>query len=386
VANQEWRAGALAEAARLGFDLAGVAGVEASARLALFPEWIAAGRAGEMGYLARRNEDGRYLREAVREAYPWARAVLCAGVVYNAEQPRSTAFAGDGERGWISRYAWGEDYHQVLRAKLEAWREWLRAAAAGGEEGAEFQITVDTAPLVEREAARAAGLGWQGKNTCLIHPEKGSWFFLGCIVTSLEMEAEAGLPDRCGSCTRCIEACPTGALAPYAMDASRCVAYLNIELRGTIPEGLRAGMGNNVLGCDICQDVCPWNRRAAVSAAPEFQPRAGMVAPRLEELAGMSEQDYRQRFRHSAVKRAQYAGLRRNVAVAMGNSGNPAFLPILQEWIAGGDAVLAEHAAWAARQLEAREAREAREADDKGERERMAGGGPDGGAAGRRPE
>ncbi|HVA64926.1 MAG TPA: tRNA epoxyqueuosine(34) reductase QueG [Terriglobales bacterium] len=235
---------------------------------------------------------------------------------------------------------------------------WRAAAEEAGEVGAEFKITVDTAPLVEREAARAAGLGWQGKNTCLIHPGKGSWFFLGSIVTSLDLGLELApedapaLPDRCGSCTRCLEACPTQALTPYAMDARRCIAYLNIELRGAIPEGLRAGMGNNVLGCDLCQDVCPWNRRAAVSVAPEFQPRPGLFAPPLAELAGMSEDDYRERFRHSAVKRAKYAGLRRNVAVAMGNSGNPGFLPILQEWIAGEDAVLAEHAAWAARQLQ----------------------------------
>ncbi|MGH9483330.1 MAG: tRNA epoxyqueuosine(34) reductase QueG, partial [Terriglobales bacterium] len=254
--------------------------------------------------------------------------------------------------GWISRYAWGDDYHAVLRSKLEAWIERLRPHA-GSE--ARFQLTVDTAPLAEREAAVQAGLGWQGKNTCLIHPRQGSYFFLGSILTSLELEPDSPLPDRCGSCTRCIAACPTQALTPYAMDASRCLAYLNIELRGSIPEEFRQPMGANLLGCDICQDVCPWNRRAATTAAPEFQPRPGLLAPRLAELAAMTEEDYRERFRHSAVKRAKYAGLRRNLALAMGNSGNPAFVPILQSWVAGADPVLAEHAAWALEQLQSHE-------------------------------
>lgn len=343
---------AVAEAERLGFDLAGIANVAPSATLAMFPDWIAAGRAGTMDYLARRNQQGRFLRESVRQAWPWARSVLCAAVVYNSDQPRSLAFAGDRERGWISRYAWGEDYHQVLRARLEAWQEWLQDEAADPE--AQIKLTVDTAPLVEREAAVGAGLGWQGKNTCLIHPQKGSYLFLGSLVSSLELAGtESGpLPDRCGSCTRCLEACPTEALTPYAMDASRCLAYLNIELRGAIPEGFRAAMGNNLLGCDICQDVCPWNRKAAVSQAPEFTPRPGLMAPLLMELAAMDEAEYRQRFRHSAVKRAKFAGLQRNIAVAMGNSGNPDFVSTLQRWTASRDTVLAEHAAWALQRLE----------------------------------
>lgn len=349
---------ALEEAERQGFDVAGVAPVEASPRLAGFGEWIASGRAGTMDYLARRNELGRYLREEVTAAWPWARSVLCAALVYN------TLTAGDepppdGERGWISRYAWGTDYHRVLGQRLEAWRDRVAAHAPAD---AQFKLTVDTAPLVEREAARQAGLGWQAKNTCLIHPRLGSWFFLGCMVTSLDLAAAPEpLPDRCGSCTRCIEACPTQALEPYHMDATRCLAYLNIELRGSIPEPFRAAMGNNILGCDICQQVCPWNQprpdadgmalRAPLSPLAEFQPRPGLLAPQLAALAALTELAYQEKFRHSAVKRAKWQGLRRNIAIAMGNSGNREFISILKGWECDADPVLSEHARWALSQL-----------------------------------
>ncbi len=343
----ELRDFALQAARAAGFDLCGIAGVAPSARLAAFAPWIESGQAGEMRYLARRADSGRYLREAVREAWPWAQSVICAATVYNAPAPRSLDSTANRERGWISRYAWGDDYHDTLRHRLEQVATRLRAHAPE----AQFHLTVDTAPLVERAAAQQAGLGWQAKNTCLIHPQLGSYFFLGCIVTSLPLAPDAQLPDRCGSCTRCIEACPTQALTPYAMDASRCIAYLNLELRGPVPEPLRPGMGNNLIGCDICQDVCPWNRRAPVTGAPEFQPRPGMVAPLLIELAGLTEDAWRERFRHSAAKRAKFSGLRRSLAITMGNSGNPAFLPTLQRWQADADPVLAEHAAWAVTQI-----------------------------------
>ncbi|MGH9467289.1 MAG: tRNA epoxyqueuosine(34) reductase QueG [Terriglobales bacterium] len=335
-----------------GFDLVGIAGVQPSARMAMFPGWVESGQGGAMEYLARRGEDGHYVRERIQAAWGWARSVLCGGVVYNAKAPRSSEITGDRERGWISRYAWGDDYHEVLRKKLEMWIERLRTTMPPAPEGEQFRAVVDTAPLVERDAAWRAGLGWQGKNTCLIHPEKGSYFFLGSIVTSLELEEEAVLPDRCGSCTRCLEACPTEALTPYHMDASRCLAYMNIELRGRIPDEWRRAMGNNVVGCDICQDVCPWNRRAATTDEAAFQPRPGLLAPKLEDLGALDEAAYRERFRHSAVKRVKFSGLQRNTAIAMGNSGNPKFLPRLQTWMAGDDAELAEHAAWAVREIE----------------------------------
>ncbi|HEY7839782.1 MAG TPA: tRNA epoxyqueuosine(34) reductase QueG [Terriglobales bacterium] len=340
---------AVAEALRQGFDWAGVATAAPPPRLAGVARWLEEGRGGEMRYLERRDEEGHYLREAVTRVWPWARSVLCAAVIYNSHPPEPQQ--EDPRRGWISRYAWGDDYHDVLRARLKAWMERLREYAG---QPAEFHLTVDTAPLVERAAAAAAGLGWQGKNTCLIHPQRGSWFFLGTVVTSLEIAADTPQTDRCGSCTRCIDACPTQALTPYEMDARRCLAYLNIELRGSIPEEFRAPMGDNVLGCDICQEVCPWNRRAPANTttdAAEFQPRLGLFAPLLAELAGMDEAAYRERFRHSAVKRAKFAGLQRNVAIAMGNSGEAEFRPQLEAWAAGDDPVVAEHAQWALRQL-----------------------------------
>ena len=337
----------LAAAAGCGFDWAGVAGVGPAPELAGFAAWMASGRAGEMHYLGRQDAEGRYLREAIGHAWPWARSVLCGAVVYNSLPPEAE-HGGDGSRGWISRYAWGDDYHQVLRQRLECWAERLRETAG---QPVRTALVVDTAPLAERAAAAQAGLGWQGKNTCLIHPQRGSFFFIGAILADLELPPDAPLPDRCGSCTRCIEACPTQALTPYQMDASRCLAYLNIELRGPIPEPLRTPMGDNVLGCDICQEVCPWNRRAPATADAAFQPRPGLLAPLLAELAALTEAEYRQRFRRSAVQRAKFAGLRRNVAIAMGNSGEPGHAAQLADWAESPDAVLAEAAAWALHRL-----------------------------------
>ncbi|HWG36851.1 MAG TPA: tRNA epoxyqueuosine(34) reductase QueG [Terriglobales bacterium] len=344
--SKDW---VLAAAAESGLALAGVAGVEPSATLAAFPEWIASGRAGEMGYLAKTGDTGRYLRSAVQEAWPWARSVLCAGVNYDAGRQRSNAFAGDNERGWISSYAWGADYHEVLRSRLDAWVQRIRGFEGAAD--AQFHLTVDTAPLVEREAARQGGIGWQGKNTCIIHPHRGSFLFLGCVVTSLVVAQDNPLPDRCGTCRRCIEACPTQALEPYKMDASRCLAYLNIELRGAVPEPFRAAMGNNLVGCDICQEVCPWNGRAPSANDPAFEPQPGMFAPLLAELAALTEAEYRAQFRHSAVRRIKYAGMKRNLAIAMGNSGNPEFIPVLQGWMTDPDAMVAEHATWGIKRL-----------------------------------
>ncbi|MGH9541470.1 MAG: tRNA epoxyqueuosine(34) reductase QueG [Terriglobales bacterium] len=347
------------ESAReLGFEIAGVAAVEAFAELRRFPAWIETGQAGEMRYLARRTAaaGGPYLREDIRNAFPWARSVICCGLVYNTRQPKSVE-RDSSERGWISRYAWGDDYHGVLLEQLKALARRLRQEAQGGEDGEHIdqRVYVDTGPVLERVYAHHAGLGWLGKNTCLISQRHGSYFFLGTLVCSLEIEpdasAHAPVADRCGSCTRCIEACPTQALRPYEMDASRCIAYLNIELRGPIPEPLREAMGSNVLGCDICQDVCPWNRSATVTEMAAFQPRPGLVHPELEMLAGLDEAGYRELFRNSAIKRAKWAGLRRNVAVAMGNSGNSRFRERLQAWSESEDAVLREHAQWALQKL-----------------------------------
>jgi epoxyqueuosine reductase len=322
-------------------------------------------------------------------------------------------------RGWIARYAWGRDYHEIMRSKLEK----LRAAINEFAPEAETRVYVDTGPVSERAFARFSGLGWMGKNTCLINEEKGSWFFLGVILTSLALNPDLPAPDRCGSCRACLDACPTGALVePYIMDASRCISYLTIELKGAIPQDLRAGMGANVFGCDICQDVCPWNRRSqdsvrqltdrsqekgfepisvsiqqsAVSnpqasnlqslilnhqsSAPSLQTPApstrspiqnpkskiqnppgtrhptpdtfSLYAPPLAALASMTEDDYRENFRHSALKRAKYRGWLRNLCVAMGNSGDARFITKLQELAAHADPIVREHAEWALAQIQ----------------------------------
>ena len=211
---------------------------------------------------------------------------------------------------------------------------------------------MDTGPLVERVYAKYAGVGWIGKNTCIINQKLGSWLFLGVILTSLELEPDLPAPDRCGTCTRCIDACPTDALvAPYQLDSNRCISYLTIEKRGAIAEDLRAGMGHEVFGCDICQDVCPWNRKAPATGAAEFQPREGLVNPALEWLAEMSDEEFREKFRGSAVRRAKRSGLRRNAVIAMGNSGDRRFAPLLEKLKADEDPVVAESAEWAAKRI-----------------------------------
>jgi epoxyqueuosine reductase len=357
-------------ARRAGFSEAGIAAVPAPGsaedeeeRLR-FAQWIEEGRAGEMEYLKRRDEAGALLRSSVRVALPWARSVIVCAANYNTEQPRSVDAAPEGT-GWIARYAWtgnGErptDYHRVLLRRLETMLEAL-AAEAGPFEARCF---VDTGPVVERVYARYAGVGWVGKNTCLLNQRLGSWIFLGVIVTSLELPEEERTAtlaaDRCGSCTRCIGACPTGALTgPREMDANRCISYLTIEKRGEIPVELRRGMERQVFGCDICQDVCPWNRRAPISADAELGARKELVNPALDWLAGMDEAGFGQWFNGSPVRRAKWPGFRRNVAIAMGNSRQKRFLPVLKEWSGDADPVLAETARWATVELTRVEAQE----------------------------
>ena len=209
---------------------------------------------------------------------------------------------------------------------------------------------------MERVYAKYAGVGWVGKNTCILNQKMGSWLFLGVILTSLELTPDLPAPDRCGSCTRCIDACPTDALiAPYQLDSNRCIAYLTIEKRGAIPEEMREGMGRHVYGCDICQDVCPWNRKAPATEASEFQPREGLFNPALEWLAGMSADEFRQVFRGSPIKRAKLGGLKRNALIAMGNSGDARFVPVVEGLLHNEDPVLADAAGWAMGQLTRRD-------------------------------
>jgi epoxyqueuosine reductase len=347
-----------------GFDLAGVAALDRAEEQGsddYLEQWIAAGHAGEMDYLKRRNEQGALLRSQVRAAIPWARSVIVCAANYNAPGPLSIDSAPPAT-GWIARYAWagqrdtatGElrpsDYHDTLLARLRALEATLHQKIADTFDSRSY---VDTGPLIERDLARQAGIGWTAKNTCTLNQQLGSMLFLGCIVTSLDV-APASRPtpaaDRCGTCRRCIEACPTDALiAPGQMDASRCIAYLTIEKRGPIPEELRAPIGRQVFGCDICQEVCPWNAKASNAVSDLSRPE--LINPALEWLADLSPEEFNQQFRGSPIKRTKRSGLLRNVAIAMGNSGEQEFLPQLEAWTRNEDPVLAEAATWAITRL-----------------------------------
>jgi epoxyqueuosine reductase len=313
-------------ARRCGFELAGATPATPAGDRARYHGWVAAGFAGEMQYLTDRRAA---VRDDPRNLLAAAQSVVCVAKLYGAPQPA---------RGGISRYAWGEDYHATMRRGLERLDKMIAERAAAGYES---KICVDTAPLLERSYARLAGLGWIGRNTCLIHEGTGSWYFLGELLVSIPIEADASCappPNRCGTCRRCIDACPTAAIVPESgIDARRCISYLTIELRGAIPEGLRAPLGGHVFGCDICQDVCPWNRRAPETA----------VAPPLEDLAALSEEEFAWQFRETPVERARYSGFLRNLAVAMGNSGSPEFRAPLEKLAESADPVAAEHARWA---------------------------------------
>jgi epoxyqueuosine reductase len=333
-----------------GFELAGIAPVSDGPEREYFEHWIEAGRAGEMKYLEARDEQKRLKRASIARVAPWARSVVVCAINYNTAQPYSTQFQNE-QSGWISRYAWSrEDYHEAVMRKLRLVEDALRGVADG--EGLTTRCYVDTGPIVERVAAKYAGVGWIGKNTCIINQKVGSWLFLGVILTSLELPADLPAPDRCGSCTRCIDACPTDALiAPYQLDSNKCISYLTIEKRGAIPEEMRAGVGRHVFGCDICQDVCPWNRKAPATSESAFQPRTGLVNPALEWLATIGKEEFRQSFRSSPIQRAKRSGLRRNAVIAMGNSGERKFLPLLKELAADENGDVAESAAWAMRKL-----------------------------------
>jgi epoxyqueuosine reductase len=345
-----------------GFELCGIAPTSHAPELDHFPAWIASGRAGEMKYLEARDDRGDLKRASLARVAPWARSVVVCAINYNTAQPYSTELldgnSHNASRGWISRYAWGrEDYHDAVLHRLRQVEGALRrtAEAETSPESAAEIVTrsyVDTGPIVERVVAKYAGVGWIGKNTCIINQKKGSWLFLGVILTSLELEPDLPAPDRCGTCTRCIEACPTDALiAPYQLDSNLCISYLTIEKRGEIPEVMRAGMGRHVFGCDICQDVCPWNRKAPSTSAPEFAPRPELVNPALDWLAEISEEEFRTTFRGSPVRRAKRSGLRRNAVIAAGNSGERKFLPLLEKLASDEDQTLAATARWARQQI-----------------------------------
>jgi epoxyqueuosine reductase len=384
-ADTSWIVG---QARMEGFDLCGVVRAEKFPELAKTPEWLDRGFAGEMKYLSdpRRGDPG--------SVFEGIRSIIVCALNYNTAKPYSTLAAAQAEtpepRGWISRYAWGSDYHEVLQEKLEGVAEAMRGRFP---EPFETHAYVDTGPVQERMLAKYAGLGWTGKNTLLLNQEFGSLFFLGVIMTTLPLiptlgEAEVPPPDLCGSCRRCIDACPTQALVePYVMDARRCISYLTIELRGNIPEELREPMGWHVFGCDVCQDVCPWNRRAPVTEEQVFQPRVvtqrregwkeppdleegeetgetgeeGFFLPRLEWLTGLDEIEFRKSFKGSPIKRTKWRGLVRNACIALGNSSirkgtaeHVRIAVLLQRLSASPEPVIAESAHWALSRIQER--------------------------------
>jgi epoxyqueuosine reductase len=297
----------------LGFDRCGIAPVGPFPELAFLDEWLRRGYAGTMSYMGR---SARKRRE-VRAAEPTAQSVIATATLYNTNRPHAMD-ADDPRRAVVSRYAWGDDYHVIVRQRLDALLEWMRAEH---REPFDARAYVDTGPIQERVYAQYAGIGWIGKNSCLISPEIGSWLFLGCLITSLPLEHDAPETDQCGECSACLAVCPTQAIAaPGVIDATRCISYLTIELRKAPPEALRPAMGALVYGCDICQDVCPWNRSAAVSEAPEWAPRPGLDAVDLETLWAMNDAELERLMEGTPMTRAGVARLRRNVAIAIGNA------------------------------------------------------------------
>ena len=327
----------------LGCDLVGVAPVEPFPELQRFEAWLDRGFAGEMAYLHRHLEkslDPRKILSSVQ-------SVLVCGQVYETDVPHATE-VNETTRGWISRYAWGDDYHDVLLSILDRGAERLKDRF----HGLEYRAYVDTGPTRDRVWAYQAGLGWFGKNSCLINQNLGSYFFIGEIFLNLPLLPDRPVADRCGTCTRCVESCPTGAIVePGVVDARKCISYLTIELKSAIPEDVREGIGNHIFGCDICQNVCPWNSKAPAGVETAYRPREGFFNPDLEEFYHLVRDEFPARFRKSPLKRSKQRGLLRNVAVAMGNSGQARFEKSLNEMAQHEDPLIREHARWALRKI-----------------------------------
>jgi epoxyqueuosine reductase len=343
------KAALAAEAARLGFADIGItraaAVPQAGARLR---QWLADGCHGDMIWMESRADE----RAAPRGLWPAVNSVIMLGTSY-APPLDPLRLAGQGDAGVISVYAWNRDYHDLIKKRLKALARWLMAEAGGEEPNPEVKVFVDTAPVMEKPLAAAAGLGWQGKHTNLVSRRHGSWLFLGAIYTTLELEPDAPHADRCGRCTRCQTACPTNAFpAPYRLDARRCLAYLTIEHAGPIPEEFRQPMANRIYGCDDCLSVCPWNRFAKATEEPAFLPRAELTAPKLADLLSLDDAAFRALFSGSAIKRIGVKRFLRNCLYAAGNSGDPGLRPAVGAHLASDDPVLAEAAQWALKRLE----------------------------------
>ncbi len=336
------------EAQRLGFELVGISRANIAPREESFAEWLRRGLGGEMDYL-RRSEA---LRRNPQQLMPWAVSVV--SVAMNYFTPYLRPKGSRRPKGWISRYAWGDDYHELMRNKLAVLLAFVREIHGGSVEGRAF---VDSGPVLERGFAGVAGIGWIGKNTHLISPEKGSWFFLGELFLSLPLSYDRPIRERCGKCDLCLRACPTGAfVGPYVLDARRCISYLTIELKGSIPRHLRPLVGNHIFGCDICQEVCPYNAKSPSTAEPSYAPRPGLYAPDLIELLSLTEEEFRHRFRNSPIRRAKRRGLLRNVAVALGNLKSRVAMPALIRALDDAEPLVREHVAWALGQIGTTEA------------------------------
>ena len=336
------------KALELGFSLFGVSPADPLEGAAFYARWVAMGYAGEMDYLKRNIEKRGDLTKIV----PGARSVICLGMEYLQPSPKSFSTT----EGRFASYARGDDYHKLIKTRLfELW-DFMKSKVSD----VSGRVYVDTAPLLERELAERAGVGWRGKNTLLINKHRGSYFFLSEIVSTLEVSPDEPATDHCGNCTKCLDACPTDAFPdPYVLDASRCISYLTIEHKTSIPEELRPKMGNWVYGCDVCQDICPWNKRAKVSKEPAYNSRDGFDTPPLIEWMQLDKESFNQKFRGNPAKRPKRRGLLRNIAIALGNSGDQLGIPALIVALTDEEVLIRSHAAWGLGQLKGTSAYEA---------------------------
>jgi epoxyqueuosine reductase len=339
------------QAHQLGFELAGIAPAVEADGLAHLSAWLEQGFAGEMTYMNRHEAARRH----PAGVFPAVRSVVMVALSYAAGRRADLPVSQESlPHGRIARYALGEDYHDVLRRKLGSLLAWIQELVPGTT----GRAVVDSAPLLERDFARRAGLGWFGKNTMLLNKKLGSWFFLGALLLDLELPADPPFAaDHCGSCTACLDACPTDAfVAPRRLDARRCISYLTIELRGSIPEDLRPGLGEWIYGCDVCQEVCPWNRKAPPGREADLQPRGDLEAPDLAGMLSLSQEEFRRLYRHTALWRGKRRGLLRNVAIVLGNVGDSRAIPALEAALADPEPLVREAAAWAIERIRSRAA------------------------------
>ncbi len=339
-------------AQELGFELVGITPAEQSQTIQRYRKWIDNGYAGEMGYLKRHLP----LKEDTRQLLQEAKSVISLAMNYYTKDPPNN-LVNDPSRGQISRYAWGDDYHDIIRERLLELAEYIRNTA---ETEVKSRVFVDSGPVLEREFAQKAKLGWIGKNTNLINWRSGSWYFLAEVLVNLELEYDTNEPLRgsCGTCTLCIEACPTDAIVePNWLDSRLCISYLTIELRDSIPVELRPQMGNLIFGCDICQEVCPWNSKANPTTEQAFHPRDGNLAPELLSLVNMTQTEFSSRYKDSPIKRAKRRGFLRNVLIAIGNWGSQTGVPALKEALHDDEPLIRGHAAWALGQIGGKKAK-----------------------------